>query len=48
MLRFVLDGISMLLVLCVMYFLLIFGDIWDNKVRCDRGYEPACRALSMD
>ena len=48
MLRFVLDGISMLLVLCVMYFLLIFGDIWDNKVRCDRGYEPACQALNMD
>lgn len=45
MIRFILDGISMLLFFSLMYALLIVGDVWENKIRCERGYIPACEAL---
>ena len=45
MIRFILDGISMLLFFSLMYALLIVGDVWENKIRCERGYIPACKAL---
>ncbi len=47
MIKYILDGISMLLFFGLLYALLIIGDVWENKVRCDRGYTPACQAYNI-
>lgn len=47
MIRYILDGISMLLFFGLLYALLIIGDVWENKIRCERGYQPACQALDL-
>lgn len=45
MLRLFLDGLAMVVFFALMYFALIIGDVWENKVRCERGYYPACESL---
>lgn len=48
MIKYVVDGISMLVFIGLFYTLLIVGDVWENKIRCERGYQPACQALRLD
>ena len=47
MIKNILDFISMAAFFALLYFLLIIGDVWENKVRCDRGYTPACQAYNI-
>jgi hypothetical protein len=47
MIKNILDFISLVTFFAFLYFLLIIGDVWENKVRCDRGYTPACQAYNI-
>ncbi|MBQ9236124.1 MAG: hypothetical protein IJ184_06665 [Alphaproteobacteria bacterium] len=47
MIKYILDGFSMILFFAAMYFLLIVGDVWENKIRCEHGYQPACQAYNI-
>jgi hypothetical protein len=31
-----------------MYILLIIGSVWEDEVRCNNGYQPACEMLGRD
>jgi len=47
MIRYILDCISMLVFFAIMYFAFIIGDVYENKIRCERGYQPACQAYNI-
>lgn len=48
MIKYILEGLPLLLFFCLLYALLIVGDVWENQIRCSRGYQPACQALNID
>ena len=43
--RMILDAIGMAMFLVFMWLALAVGSVWEDEVRCSRGYTEACLAL---